>query len=302
MKKTYSFNKCISIKRQIESSQILKFKRFQKITMALVFVFSFFAGCESDKNVSYSFFVAGHVYGAPRGKAIGVYDTLKNKFSMINSDSNIKFGIFTGDIVRSANKKSWDLIDKDLDLLKAPVHFSRGNHDGNLTTFESRYGKSYRFFEIKGDIHFILDSNIGGWNITRAQLSFFRETLNEKIGSVNNIFIYVHHVIWWTKTSKIRPNSRAGMADELTFWKDMAPILFDTNKPVFVFSGDVGAGKTNPYYSYEKHDNLTLITSGMGGGLRDNIIITEVLNDQSVKFRLIALNGEDINALGALEK
>ncbi len=53
---------------------------------------------------------------------------------------------------------------------------------------------------------------------------------------------------------------------------------------------------------HEKQDSLTLITSGMGAGLKANIIITEELNDQSVKFLLIAHNRKDTSAFEALEK
>tara|TARA_B110000879_G_scaffold65456_1_gene91908 strand:- start:5209 stop:5346 length:138 start_codon:yes stop_codon:yes gene_type:complete len=39
----------------------------------------------------------------------------------------------------------------------------------------------------------------------------------------------------------------------------------------------------------------------MGGGVRDNFIIIDVYSDNSVRFRLIHLNGENINSLGKLE-
>ena len=81
-----------------------------------------------------------------------------------------------------------------------------------------------------------------------------------------------------------------------------------TNKPVYVFAGDVGAfsmekrKRKNPIeYSYYKEKGVSYITSGMGGGVRDNFIIIDVYNDDSVGFRLIHLNGEDINSLGKLE-
>ena len=39
----------------------------------------------------------------------------------------------------------------------------------------------------------------------------------------------------------------------------------------------------------------------MGYGIEDNIIIVDILDDGSVKYELIALDGADIHALGKLE-
>ena len=39
----------------------------------------------------------------------------------------------------------------------------------------------------------------------------------------------------------------------------------------------------------------------MGGGVRDNFIIVDILRDQSINFRLIHLNGNDMNGLGKLK-
>ena len=39
----------------------------------------------------------------------------------------------------------------------------------------------------------------------------------------------------------------------------------------------------------------------MGGGVRDNFIIVDVYNDDSVGFRLFHLNEDNINSLGKLE-
>lgn len=267
-------------------------------TLILSLIFTSW-NCENDKDIKYSFFVAGHVYGKPKGGGYGVYDSFKNKFNLINTHNGMKFGVFTGDIVRSSNEKYWDTIDKDLKTLNVPVYFSRGNHDGELGFFEKRYGKSFKSYITEGDLHIILDSNIGHWNIEGEQLEFLERTLKEQSSKVNNIFIYVHHIIWWDRGA-LRPNSKAGISEKLTFWEDMAPILNETNRAVFIFAGDVGAG-ANASYSYEKKDNLTLITSGMGGGLKDNFIIVDILNDNSVLFHLIALNGEDINGLGKLD-
>ena len=44
------------------------------------------------------------------------------------------------------------------------------------------------------------------------------------------------------------------------------------------------------YYTY---DNITFVASGMGNFKSDNFIIIEVLPDKSLRYRLIAINGDD---------
>jgi hypothetical protein len=50
---------------------------------------------------------------------------------------------------------------------------------------------------------------------------------------------------------------------------------------------------------YDHFNNITLIGSGMGGEVSDNIIITDVYQD-SVYHNLVAINGTDENTLGAI--
>ena len=243
---------------------------FKKIVLFIAIIL--IAECESQNSIKYSFFVAGHSYGKPGKVQLGLYDQFKSKFNIINDDKNMKFGILTGDIVRQADKESWDAVDEDLKKIKVPVYFSRGNHDGNLNFFKKRYGNTYQSFKKGKDIHIILDSNISEWNITGNQLNFLKENLSN-LTEVHNIFIYVHHIIWWNESEYYIPyiNSRDRMSKNLTFWSVLAPILRATKRPVFLFAGDVGAfdnEKVHPKYqsySYIKRDNLTLITSGMGG-------------------------------------
>ena len=59
--------------------------------------------------------------------------------------------------------------------------------------------------------------------------------------------------------------------------------------------------KNKPEYFYHNSDNITFVGTGMGGGVRDNFVIVDVHQDQSVSFRLIHLNGKNINSLGKLE-
>ena len=69
-----------------------------------------------------------------------------------------------------------------------------------------------------------------------------------------------------------------------------------------MFAGDVGAFNTGSEFMFHQYDNITLVASGMGGEARDNIVVIDVHEDQSICFRLIALNGSDDSVLGQLEE
>ena len=96
-------------------------------------------GAQTDIQ-SYSFFIAGHSSGH-----FGLHPPFKNKFRYIQSRTEIKFGIFTGDIVRpQPSAQDWDYVDSAISYLGLPSHFVAGNHDmENRPLFESRYGKTY---------------------------------------------------------------------------------------------------------------------------------------------------------------
>lgn len=73
-------------------------------------------------------------------------------------------------------------------------------------------------------------------------------------------------------------------------------------------SGDIGAFskeyKKRDHiigYAYFKENNITYIATGIGGGVRDNILIVDIYEDKSVKLNLVHLNGDNINSLGKLK-
>lgn len=253
----------------------------------------------------YSFFVAGHVYGKPGVDNAGVHPPFKNRFDLIKSDTLIKFGVFTGDIVLNGTEKNWNEIDHDVEELGMPVYFAVGNHDmSNRVLFESRYGKTFFSFEYNSDLFIILDPNLDGWNISDEQLDFLKNELALKAGGVRLIFVFFHQVLWWSADNIFRDfqvNSLALRADTVNFWSEVEPLFHSLANPVCMFAGDVGAFSNGDEYMYYSYDNITLIASGMGGEIRDNFVIADVHAGKTISFRLIALNGDDINALGRLE-
>ena len=200
--------------------------------------------------------------------------------------------------------------EEDISKLTMPIYIVRGNHDGSLKQFEDRFGKSFKSFIQDNDLFIILDPNIDKWNISEDQLVFLKNTLRNRGKKARNIFIFSHQVLWWSKDklSKPLPNSLQNKTPKTNFWTKIEPLLKNINKPVFLFAGDVGAfskehRKKNHIIEYFYYNNnyVTYISTGMGGGVRDNFVIVDVLNDGMVKFRLVHLNGNDIYGLGRLE-
>ena len=263
---------------------------------------------ESDTSeespIRYSFFIAGHTYGSPGIDNEGFHPAFKNKFDLIQNDGHIDFGVLTGDIVITGTEQNWNDIDSDIIDLGLPVYFAAGNHDmTDRALFESRYGQTYYSFTHQSDLIIVLDPNIDEWNISGDQLQFLQSVLNDEVQNINNIFVFFHQLLWWEPDNiyqNVALNSFSGRADTINFWGEIEPLFNGLSKPVHMFAGDVGAFNTGSEFMYDQYDNITLIASGMGGDVRDNIIIIDVHEDASVSYRLIALNGSNHNALGEL--
>ena len=267
-------------------------------------------GCEKDVvykpiPTEYSFFVAGHTYGQPDINNDGVHPPFKNKFDLIKEDPFIELGILTGDVVIGSTEENWDEIDTDFAELEIPFHIAPGNHDvTDRALFESRYGPPYHSFTQNEDLFIVLDPNIDQWNISGDQLTFLRDELNQKARNADNIFVFFHQILWWTPDNLFRNfrfNSNLGRAEHINFWNDVYPLFTGLNNEVYMFAGDCGAHSMSDPFMYYTSENVHLIASGMGGGTHDNFVIVEVGIDKSVSFKLIAINGNDVNALGNLE-
>lgn len=74
-------------------------------------------------------------------------------------------------------------------------------------------------------------------------IDFLKNTLINNKKGINNIFILFHQVICWTNNKYISTfsNSIHNKAKKVNYWSVIAPILKNTEKPVYLFAGDVGA-------------------------------------------------------------
>lgn len=259
--------------------------------------------CTPSPPPAYSFFVAGHSYGKIGEGSRGLYPPFRDRLEWLQKYPRMSFGVLTGDIVRESTDTNWDLVDADLKSVQIPVHFAPGNHDlTDRDLYEKRYGKTYSSFEQNGDLFLLLDPGLDQWNISGEQLEFVKAEIKKK--PHRNVFIFLHQVLWWLPKNSYAhmvPNSLEGRAQGINFWNEVAPLLVSLRTPVYLFAGDVGARGFLPACGYGEYENLTFITSGMGGGARDNLVVVEVDSSGKVRLRLVALSADDPDSMGKLE-
>lgn len=256
-----------------------------------------------EKDVTSTFFVAGHVYGNPKTRRenpeqLGLYPVFLETIKKDIIKEDIEFGFFTGDMVYRNNKSEWDAFDKDIANINIPVHLVPGNHDvANKQLFYNRYipngTSTYKEFSNNGDLFIILDPNIDQWNINGPQLEFLKNSL-KNASEYKNIFVFFHQILWWEKGNKYKLsylNSRHGRAKNINFWSEVEPLFKQLKNNVYMFAGDTGVAKYS-LPSYDTYDNIHFIASGMGGGVNDNYVKVDIINDadHTVDIKFIWLN------------
>lgn len=265
----------------------------------LFFLFSILLTSNAQKE-SYSFIIAGHVYGTPGYASNGIYDPMVNKFSYILSRPEIELIFFTGDMVVGSTEQNWNFIDEDLSILDLPWYNAVGNHDcSNLPLFIERYHKPDTFFVLNNDLFIILNCYFDQWNVNQQHISMVSNAMLNN--DYNNIFVFAHQVLWWSPNNiykTIVPNSTDGRADSINFWTHFEPLFYNCGHNVFFFSGDVGATNASYNLYYDNYDNMHLIASGMGNKKDSENFLVANVNQNNVSFDIICLNGNDLNCLG----
>ncbi|MGH1437468.1 MAG: metallophosphoesterase family protein [Lewinella sp.] len=253
------------------------------------FVFLIFvlilSGCADRPPRAYTFFVAGHTYGVKEKPTPGLHMPFVAEFDYLNQYTDMRFGVLTGDIVYYSNDTSWNHVDQQLTQLKAPTHFTTGNHDeGHKSPYKDRYGITYSAFEQENDLCILLNPGLGGWNIWGEQMAFLKETL-ATAPKYDNIFLFFHHLVWWAPDNEYkqyRPNSLDGRAPEVNFLSEVMPMLIATEKPVYCFAGDVAAAGNLTAFFADRKDNVHLVASGMGNNKTDNYLLITVDEQKQV--------------------
>jgi hypothetical protein len=270
----------------------------------LIVIISISSFAQND-SLPYSFFIGGHSYGKPGIDNIGLHPPFKQKFSYIQSRSEIKFGVLTGDIV-SANPttQDWEEVDNDITTLGLPVYFAVGNHDmEDRPLFESRYGSTYYSFNFQNDLFIILDPNIDEWNISSDQLQFLQRTVDSLASHRENIYVFFHQILWkegGTPFNYINWNSDEGKGKNINFWSEVIPIFNNIKNNVVMFAGDLGSSWASDV-TYDKYNNISFVASGMGDEDGENFIIINVASNKTTTFDIICLSDSDEHCLGNIE-
>ena len=249
----------------------------------------------------YSFFSAGHTYGPPLSYHYGLHYPFVDYFPEIESYPNIELGFLTGDVVYTGTAAYWDSAQTDINKLNMPVYIAAGNHDMG-SEFISRFGDYYFSFKHNNDLFIVLTPGLDSWNISGNQLEFLTNTLDSNHAIVNNIFIFMHELIWWgpdNEYKNVKINYEPYYPGSTNFDTVVKPLLLSYPNKITIYAGDLGATSSVSPFMYHSFDNITLIGSGMGGGIQDNIIVTEVYED-SVYYNLVAINGDNPKSLGEL--
>jgi hypothetical protein len=266
--------------------------------------------CSRQQDKSYSFFVAGHIYGKATDSSLHIHPPFVEQYDYIRAQPGMMFGVFTGDLVRKATRENFDTLVMELSRLKLPYHIAPGNHDmGDPELYREYFGdrgansKTYFSFIHENDLFIILDGNLDNESITGEQLAFFEKELDQFGSSSRNIFVFVHQLIWWRENNEfgnIVTNYPPLAPDSNNFWTTVRPLLAITGKPVYLFAGDLGANHLANAYMYDRQGNMHYIATGMGQGENDNFIIVHVDGSGKVRLELVALQGER-DRLGKLE-
>jgi len=244
----------------------------------------------SQPETSYSFMVAGHVYGSPINDQIGMHEPFVSEFSFIK-ELDPDFVVLTGDVVNHSTTEEWNAVMNELSQLEIDYHIAAGNHDRGALFIEI-FEEYYYSFLVEDDLFIILSPT--NWNIEGEQKDFLEETLNNFASEVNNVFVFCHELIWWSPDSifqNVGINYLPHYPGNTNYWSEIDPILRSFNNPIYFFAGDIGAGSLSSPYMYYHYDNLRLIASGMGNGVNDNYLIVEII-DGKVVLNLMATEGD----------
>lgn len=248
----------------------------------------------------YTILVAGHAYGAHAGTNIGLHPPLIKKLS--EEKDSVSALILTGDIVNYSTTASWQQVDKEISTLGLTAFYVMGNHDDNATgkaVFNAKHGGLYYSFKIQNDLYIVLNSTESDRSISPTQLQFLKNTLLDAGSDCHKVFIFFHEVIWNSheKYKLVRSNSRSRYAqikDVSNFWTEVFPVLTAiSDKNFYLFSGDVGGNPDAISAFYDKWQNVSLLSSGMGEVADENYLKVKIRPD-TVLFELVSLNKEII--------
>ncbi|GHV54309.1 hypothetical protein FACS1894216_14070 [Synergistales bacterium] len=262
------------------------------------------------KRHDFSFWAVGHVYGSPGDSGEEPYPPFAGLITDITSNQRMDFGVLMGDIVRGPSSSAYGNVARVMADTRKPYYAIPGNHDegdGGIL-FEKTFGQRYHNFSRNDNLFLLLDpemkeNGVGGGD----QMKMILRAL-EDLPTVKNIFIFTHELIWLDrnnpKMNYFAPNSWQTYTPLMPqcFREVLLPALSKTGANIYCVAGDSGAFDNGMQIFYEVIDGVTYISTGLGSKTKDNLLQFDITTDGEVFIRLIALNGENRNALGHVER
>ena len=250
-----------------------------------------------NKEKKYDFICIGHAYGAHNNYNLALDPTLLKHLNKI-SDSIYDFIIFTGDVVRGGTELGWIKFENQMNKINKPYYCVLGNHDNSTfgkEFFLKKFNSTYYTKKINNDVFVILDSQKKELSISKDQISFLKNLLEKSDDNSKNWFIFFHEPLWNSEFSyaSVKSNKRSRFNNlylKSNFWTDLYPIFSQNiDKNFYVITGDVSGNQDAIPAYFEKKNNVTLISSGIGEVDEENILIVSV-EDSIVNFKLSYLN------------
>lgn len=265
----------------------------------------------TERSLETSFFVVGHAYGTPNdGNAL--HPPVEGYVNSLSNNPFIEYAVFTGDISQYTEKEDYEYLNNLVEETGIEIIAVPGNHDilYDQENFYDVFGSYYGYLENNANLFIWLDiqgelfsDNDARTDVPDIQLNMVENILSNK-SNYDNIFVFTHEVLWYiendAKYGSFKPHLNYNFSNiKSNFYTDLFPLFEQCEGDIYFISGDGGISNNQLYY--ENNGQYTYICSGVGGISHDNTLEFYVYENGYVDIKLIALNGDDPNALGRIQ-
>jgi hypothetical protein len=220
--------------------------------------------------------VVGHAYGRPGTEALGLDPTLVGAMPTLSSIASVI--ALTGDITRRGSQESFSAA---IDQLRPwrKVIVAPGNHDvgtsASRSAFENSFGHTYGISRVGEASVIWLDTESADSAVSTPQIRWLKRTLSSPtVKRASSLIVLTHHLVW--ADSRAERNQRNAGPRDTTWQRDpnrLHRVLSQSDIPILVISGDVGAWPENGQPICKERGSITYVASGIGGYESDIALI-----------------------------
>ena len=251
---------------------------------------------KTDSTGAYRFIVSGHFHGSGHNRTGLPTNSLLANLDWLN-ESNSAFVMCLGDLFLDVTTDI-PFYEKSLfSKLKMPLFNAVGNHDLSQSVYQDHYGATYLSFEVAGDLHLILDTELNDGSLKNAQLDWFKEQVKAvKAGQYNRVFVYAHRTIWVNHYSELdrlfKDNTQSLLGNNFT--ETIYPLIQDMSQQtdLYWFAGSLGDAPAS-FFHFKDGETVTYIATAIRGLKRDAVLIADV-NSDGVEFSTQSFTGESL--------